>query len=515
MIRFIRDKLTELAKGKDGLRLFTFFAIYFTLWIVLAAYLPQSAERDSNEQVVWSQSWQWGYYKHPPLTSALLHAVNILFGGPSLGIIAFAAQGCSLVALFYVGLHAKQMLSKKLAIIAVLLTSLIAYHNFRALTFNHNTVSLPFTAAAWYYFYCGIRCPKKLSNWLWLGLVCGLAMLTKYSAVMILASIFVVMVWQRLWTTSVILGLLVSSVVFLVTVSPNLIWLIDNHWLPFSYLQEELTGSSNRLSIFAQFIATQFVRLSYLLPTLLGIGYLSKRGIIKGVSSQSSHSSREKDDLHYLLIILFTPLILSLMPLLLSGSFVNSNWVSAFFLPVGIVITKCCLHRLEEAQLLKRTYQFAALTHVIIWGVFFLASAVYPSVTGKKDRSNFPNQALAKKVTEIWSQQQREPLAILISDTWTGGNLLLRLRPEPTLLIDNDPQKSPWVSAHDLATCGALILFPQSEMTANTYSALFDQASTKGEFLLTWGKAPRGEVVHFIWGIKPALPNEGPCRLRP
>ncbi|MGZ8947233.1 MAG: glycosyltransferase family 39 protein, partial [Methylococcaceae bacterium] len=264
-IKLIGDKFAFMATNKDELGLFAFFAVYLISWTLLAILLPLSTELDNIEQVVWSQSWQWGYHKHPPLPSALLHALNILFGGPSKGLIALAAQSCSVIALIYVWLLAKQMLSGKMAITAVLITSLIAYHNFRAFAFNHNTVSLPFTAAALYYFYGALKSPARISNWLLLGFVCGLAMVTKYSIVLVLASFFVYSVWQRLWTdTRVLRGLLISSVVFMLVISPHVVWLAENNWLPFTYLHDKLIVSENRLSILTGFLGSQIIRLSFM-----------------------------------------------------------------------------------------------------------------------------------------------------------------------------------------------------------------------------------------------------------
>ncbi|MFA6051004.1 MAG: glycosyltransferase family 39 protein [Methylobacter sp.] len=511
-IRLIRDKFSFIAT-KDELGLFVFLAVYLISWTLPAALLPLSTELDNIEQVAWSQSWQWGYYKHPPLPSALLHALNALFGGPSLGLIAFAAQSCSVVALIYVWLLAKQMLPRKLAITAVLLTSLIAYHNFRALTFNHNTVSLPFTAAALYYFYCALRYPQRTTTWLWLGLACGLAMLTKYSAVLILASFFVYAVWQRLWTDMrAIRGLLISGVVFMLVLSPHLAWLVENNWLPFTYIGDKLAVSEGRLGIFAGFFANQMIRLSFTLPLLLGIWYLSKKGCIKAAATHSSESPGTGNDLRFLLTVLLAPLILAMMPTLLSGSPLNSNWVSAFFLPAGILVAKCFYYRLDETQLLKSASWLAWITHAAILIVFFLGSVIYPDAVGRAARTNFPSQVLADKVTALWREHQKEPLTIIVSDNWAGGNVLLHARPEPTLFIDNNIKESPWVNAHDVATCGAFILTAKSETEPNPYPLLFSQASAKGEFSLTWGHAPRGKEVQYLWAITPPVPGEAPCR---
>jgi hypothetical protein len=106
----------------DEMQLFAFFLIYLASWTLLMAWLPLSMNLDDVEQVVWSRTWQWGYYKHPPLPSLLMYGLSHLFGGPSNGLMVFAAQGCDVVALIYVWLLAKQILPRKLAIVAVLIT---------------------------------------------------------------------------------------------------------------------------------------------------------------------------------------------------------------------------------------------------------------------------------------------------------------------------------------------------------------------------------------------------------
>jgi hypothetical protein len=114
---------------KDERLLFAFLLIYLVAWTLLAGLLPLSIFEDSTEEVVWSRTWQWGYYKHPSLPSMILYVLNHLFGGPSIWLTVFAAQGSNVIALIYVWLLAKQILPRQLAIVAVLITSLIGYYN--------------------------------------------------------------------------------------------------------------------------------------------------------------------------------------------------------------------------------------------------------------------------------------------------------------------------------------------------------------------------------------------------
>jgi len=392
----------------------------------------------------------------------------------------------------------------------VLITSLIGYHNFRAVVFNHNTVSLPFTAATLYYFYCAIRQPERLLMWLLLGIAGGLAMLTKYSAILVLASVFVYIIWQRLWTNPLVIwGLLVSIVAFALVFSPNIIWLIEHDWLPFTYLDKQLTTSGGRLKLLGNFFANQGIRWWY---TLLAVGLLIKISPRQVDVLADDVSPSYDTDRRFLFIMLFTPLILAMMPLLIKGNSLNSNWVSAFFLPAGILLVQCFFRHYDEAQLLKNTQRLVWGMQFVILLIFFGAAVIYPAMKGRSARTNYPSQVLANTVSAIWHEHQQQPLSIVIADNWLGGNVLLHVRPEPTVLIDNDTLISPWVNRQDVASCGALVLVSVEEMALPAYSSLFSKASATGTFTLNWGHPPRGEVVQIAWAIQSPEPNQPPCR---
>lgn len=507
----------------DKRQLFLFLGIYLASWTLLAAVLPLSMDLDSTEQVIWSQTWQWGYYKHPPMPSLLLYGLNHLFGGPSIGLTVFAAQAGNIIALIYVWLLAKRMLPHQLAITAVLITSLIAYHNFRAVVFNHNTVSLPFTAAALYYFYRATRQPEKLLMWLSVGIAGGLAMLTKYSAILILASFFVYVLWEQLWKNPfVIRGMIVSILAFTIVFSPHIIWLIDHDWIPFTYLDKQLTTSGGRLKLLGHYFGNLSIRWWY---TLLAVWLLTRISPRKVLLTEESP---DHDDRRFLLIMQFTPLLLAMMPLLVNGNSLNSNWVSAFFLPAGILLVHYLFRSYDETQLLKNASRLVWGIQLLILLVFFGAAVIYPAMKGRSARTNYPGQELANTVSAIWHEHQEQPLSIVIADNWSGGNVLLHTRPEPTLLIDNDTVISPWVTHDDVASCGAMVLAstldkPQQagmfnledwliSLVSPVYADLIKQAGPSGKFSLDWGTPTHGKVVSYVWAILLPKPNTTPCR---
>ena len=506
-INHISKSLVSNEHYRDERQLFAFLGFYLLVWTLLAALLPLSMDLDSVEQVIWSRTWQWGYYKHPPLPSLLMYLFNHLFAGPSIGLTVFAAQGGNVVALIYVWLLAKRILPRQLAITAVLITSLIAYHNFRAFVLNHNTVSLPVTAACIYYFYCAVRQPERLLLWLYLGIAGGLAMLTKYSAILVLASFFIYLLWQQAWKNPLIMrGLLLSVLVFTLVFAPNIIWLVDHDWLPFTYLDKQLTASGGRLKLFGDFLGNMAIRWWY---TLLAVGLLLK--ITPKVETTEALDT-EFDHRRFLLVIQFAPLMLAMLPLLIKGNALNSNWVSAFFLPAGILLVYCFFRHFDEAQLLKNTRRLVWTLQTLIVLIFFGAAVIYPAQAGRSARTNYPSQQLADTVSEIWQARQKQPLSIVIADNWLGGNVMLHARPEPLLLIDNDPIISPWLTRQDVASCGALVLTTIADKTSPVYADAFKQASMTGTFDLTWGRLPRGEVVQYAWAILSPEINAAPCR---
>jgi 4-amino-4-deoxy-L-arabinose transferase-like glycosyltransferase len=480
---------------KNARTLLLFFFIYLMAWTLLATLLPTSMDLDSVEQVIWSRTAQWGYYKHPPLPSVLMFALNQPFGGATQGMMVFAAQTGNIIALLYVWLLARRILSPQLAIVAVLITSLIAYHNFRAIVFNHNTVSLPFTAAIIYYFYCALRQPERLVMWFLLGVAGGLAMLTKYSAILVLASVFIYVLWQGLWKNPLIVrGLLISVLTFSVIFAPHIFWLIEHDWLPFTYIDKQLTPSDGRLYLLADFLVNQGIRWWYtLLAVLLLIRISPKLATTETVINH--------DDRRFLLVMQFAPLLLAMLPLLLNGNALNSNWVSAFFTPAGILLVHYFFQHCDAQQLLNNTQKVVWSVHAIILVIFFSAAVIYPAQVGRSARTNYPSSQLAETAASIWHEHESQPLRIVIAENWLGGNVLLHTRPEPLLLIDNDTSISLWLNRDNVAQCGALVLASLADRDTPVYTDSFKQAKVTGTFALNWGKPPRGKVEQIAWAI--------------
>jgi 4-amino-4-deoxy-L-arabinose transferase-like glycosyltransferase len=202
------------------------------LWGLAFGMTYSAPDVDSAEQFVWAFSLEAGYWKHPPLPSWVMHALLQIFG-PSVVLPFVASQCCVVVALALVWRLGCELMPPRQALVAVLLTSLVAYHNVGADTFNHNTALLPFQAATILAFFQATRRPGAW-RWVATGACAGLAMLVKYSAVLPVLGLLVYFVLDRtLHHRRHLLGLALAALVFGMILLPHALWLGSTHFLPF------------------------------------------------------------------------------------------------------------------------------------------------------------------------------------------------------------------------------------------------------------------------------------------
>ncbi len=206
------------------------------LWAIAVALGYHAPDLDSAEQFVWSVTLQGGYFKHPPLPSWIMHGLVALFG-PSLVLPVVAAQACIVVALALTWRLGCEFMSPARSAAATLLTSLVTYYNIGGDSFNHNTVLLPFQAAALLLFYLATRRDEWLL-WGLTGLLAGLSVLVKYVALVPLAGMLLYFALDRtLHRKRTLLGALLAVVVFVLVLAPHAWWLVSVDFLPFRYAQ--------------------------------------------------------------------------------------------------------------------------------------------------------------------------------------------------------------------------------------------------------------------------------------
>ena len=152
-------------------------AVYVLAWSLVPPLLAPSFPLDVVESLGWGREWQWGYYKHPPLPPIALHVAYMAFGrfGPFI-----LSQICVIGTLWMVWLTARRLVTRERALLATVLTMGVVFYTRPALEFNHNVAQMPFWAGIAYAYLAAWQ-DGKLRQWVLLGVLAGLGLLSKYS----------------------------------------------------------------------------------------------------------------------------------------------------------------------------------------------------------------------------------------------------------------------------------------------------------------------------------------------
>lgn len=491
------------------------------LWSLLTGLSHSAPDLDGMEELVWASSLELGYTKHPPLPSWFMYLATELLGRP-IWLPFLMGQLFSAMGLWFIWKLGCEITTPRRALIATLLVSVTAYFSLRGTIYNHNTAQLWSVTASIWLFYRALR-DQRRRDWVWLGIVGGLAMLTKYSAVILFAAFFLYLLrsgaWRqaRTWT-----GLAWGSIAFALVLSPHLWWLAQHHFEPLLYADSSLDGGGRLLALknLLAFLLDQAGRLAPML-ILLGLWWLwrQRRGdrapghaandesFAGGQPASRYQQDFSHSDQQFLLWVGLTPFLSTVLLSALLGTHLEASWASTFFVLFGFY-GLWWLHGAEDVQL-RRILFLAAGLHVVMAVGYAGARGPLAHWTGHAARSTYPGPALATLAVQHWQQHQPgRPLRVVVANTWLGGNIAVHAGPATQVLINADEALSPWFAPGTALNCGALIAYSLNGRAQPTEAvqALYDQAPWKGMDEVPWSGG-KGPALDFHWAVLPATPD--------
>ena len=488
------------------------------LWSIAFGLTYKAPEIDSAEQFVWAFSLENGYWKHPPMPSWILHGLIALVG-PSVALPFVATQLCIVIALALTWRLGCEFMSARRSLIAMVLTSLVTYHNIGGDCVNHNTALLPFQAATLLLFYRATR-SGAWHQWALVGLLAGLSMLVKYVAMLPLAGMLVYVVLDReLHTRRQLLGLAIASSVFALVLLPHWLWLQSTNFLPFRYahsVAQALPGWQASLHGLADFMLMQGLRL---LPFIAGLWFVVGRRRREFDPAPAPRAASR--DALFLWVAALAPLVLTMAIGLLTETELQSRWGANAFLLTGW-LALAVLRRPDSPAMLRRALRFTIGAQLVLCLSMTLAKTVVAERLHVRTRANFPGALLAQQAQATWRRYSDKPLRLVVSDIWLGGNIIANTPQRLAVLIDGRHFKSPWVKQAAVEQCGALVL---DDLTADAagrgdanaaLDALMARAAVTGVWELPWandrGPGTRGATGQVRWGV--ILPTgDAACKL--
>jgi len=218
-----------------------FIALYSLLALLHAWSLPFSA--DEAHYALYGSFLDWSYFDHPPMVG-WLQSIALFFSSSefSLRVLPILLSATSLLVLFNL---TKKDFGDKAAYITLLL--FINAPILQILPFGmipETPLILAGLLNIWILKRIEANEGRKLTDWLLLGLILGLAGLSKYTGVTLALSTFIVLLLQ--FNTQVFkqVGLYLAGIIAAICIVPVLYWNVQNDWISFLYQLNHSAGKS-------------------------------------------------------------------------------------------------------------------------------------------------------------------------------------------------------------------------------------------------------------------------------
>lgn len=426
-------------------RFWLFAGAQALVWTLLPTLVFRNLPLDTIEGLVWGHGWPLGTYKHPPLQAWLLEGAALLGGRSDTAIYALSGGALLLTywALWRLGRH---MLEPAKALMGVFVLSSCFYFTAAMPELNPNVVQLPLFALCGLFFWQAY-CWNRWRDWVGLGVCAGLGLLAKYSFVLLLLSFPLFLFFEPaarrlLALPGTWLSLSLAALIFL----PHFFWLVSNNWLPFTYAQSRLVPAESVLELagyLAQFAVTQLLVVS---PMVLLV-WLARR----------DEPPLYGEGRRYLDVIAWAPFAVTLVSIMLAGGKPRDMWGMALWPFLGLWLAVRWFPTWEASVWVRNLLRAAW----VIIPLCVIGGALYSVPYGFRPwRANFPGHELAQLGDSLWQSEARgEPLRVIISDTWYGGNVAWYGRDRPQIMVEGNPFISPWTAPEVIYEFGALVVW--------------------------------------------------------
>jgi hypothetical protein len=473
-----------------------FLALHAVVWTVLPALFLLNLPLDLIEALVYGRQWQLGYDKLPPLPWWMVEATYRLFG-PDL-FYYLLAQVTVVAAFALVWAVARPLVGAVGALVAILIIDGLHYFTFTAPKFNHDVVQLPFWALAGFAYWAALR-RGRLVHWVLLGLGIGIAVWAKYFVVVLALPLALFVLLNRdARRTLATPGPWIAVAVAIVVMSPHLIWLVRNHFVPFAYADARALQFHGALDYLYKPPRFLLYQVGFLVPSLLIAAPYLRRD---SGAPDAAVRSADAFDRRIVTLLAFGPALTVTLISLVSGRDTMAMWGYPLWLFLGLWIV-----------LYARPLGRVTLMRIVsLWGAVFVcfaaAFAYHYALAPRffKERyiaTLFPGDRLGQELSRRYRAMTGKPLAYVIGRMWDGGNVSHYASERPRVLIDGRLRRAPWIDLGDLRARGAVVVWTDGSdphVLPRAYRAIADDAEVQPGFTLPFrlgtGSLPVGWAV--------------------
>ncbi len=479
-----------------------FLAIHFAVWTALPTVLYANLPLDLIEALTYGREWVLGSDKLPPLPWWLVEIMYRVFG---VDAAYYALAEIVVIAAFaLVYATARPLVGPARALVAVLIIDGLHYLQYTAAKFDHDVIQLPFWALAGFAFHAALK-RGKLRHWLLLGFAFGGALWAKYFVVVLAAPYLLFLLLDRdarpaLRTRGPWLGVALA----LVIASPHVLWLFQNDFAPFAYVEARSAPASQWFEYVwhpAFFAIGQFF---FLLPALLiAAMFIWPRPTKKGSPpTLPAAFGADTFDRRIVTLIAFGPAVAMLALIAATGRGAVSLWGYPLWLFCGLWIVMFLPQQLDAARLTRVVAAWSTVFAVLALA-FIVDYTVLPLLDHRYRAEFFPGDALAATLTpRFHAATGGKPLRYVVGSMWLAGNLAHYSPDQPHVLIDGLPRRAPWVDLAQMRAKGALLVWDVGDLQKlpGPFATLAPNAKVGTPFTLPTRRIGK-TLEHVGWAI--------------
>ncbi len=475
---------------------------YVAIWTLYGALAKASQDIhfDMAELAAWSRELAFGYSKHPPLAAWLVRGWFTLFPAADWAYYLLAITVVA-VALWIAWRLSERYLDGEKRVVALALLTLIPFFNFHALKFNPNTVLLPLWAITTLWFIRSFETRGRVDAAL-AGLGAAACMMGKYWSIFLLLGLgLAALIDARRGAYFRSAAPWITIAVGALAISPHVVWLFANDFLPFSYaMAAHGTGSFESIGMRA--IGYLGGAVGYVaLPMLLVLAVVRPNRVAVADTFKPLTPERRLAAAAFWL-----PLLLPALVAPLAGIEINSLWTMSAWTLLPVVLLSSPLIVVTRAAAVRIVMVAIALPCVLLAASPFIASAI--------NRGGVAPQAahgrlVAERIARAWHEATGRPLQFVGGDAVLSYAAAFYLPERPSAFAELNVLVAPWIDQQELVRAGIALACPFADR--NCVTLIEARAGSAGrrfefeiarEYLGTAGPSARYLII-----IVPPLPK--------
>lgn len=451
------------------LLLAAFVAIWTLYFSITEA--PVAIKHDMAEAYAWGRQFQLGYNQHPPFWAAICGVWFRIFPRRLWAFAALSSlnAGIGLIGAWYAIGDFAGGARRKAAWALLLLTPLYTFYAYK---YDANIIFISIWPWTIHCFMRAVQRPR-LREALWFGLCAGIALMSKYYALILFAALFLALLqhprrWTYLRSASPYLSILVTTAIC----APHVWWLFAHRAPPLRYLDSRLDWPWGWVLSHAMQTLTSAVGMN-----LGAIGIVALARWKSPRDAAAPHPAPGDPAWRILAALTLTPLVLTVVSGVALRTTVTSEMLVGTFPLLPLLAIE--LAGIGDDRRLARIS--GGLAVVVTLGALAVAPgfAWWRTWMSPAAMKVEPFQEVAAAATAIWHRDTSLPLDYVAGSPWYGNETAFYSKDRPHSFAYFSYAENLWVTPRDIARHGLLSICVATDATCLAETKRFATPQSK------------------------------------